>query len=607
MTGKSTIIRIRKLDKILWPAAAAACTILWIGFVVSYGGEVWIFIWLLFPAMLLYTSFTSWIFRVSFGESKFSVRPFLYPGYASCRYSYAEIQRIERGSRKYALRILDSQGGSYELACGPLEGGWTRVIDEFERRLPPEKIEAGIRQPLARNKWLDGLRAALWSLIVFGYATYFLATINRQYLLLPTGWNRGDYSANRFEVETVRIDSQGDPWLLSWQSYDKNLWQLRHLTGQKTETWDMPGLSIDDRLNFGMMQDAQNEPWLIFENRLLHREGGQWEEYPIPEGADWYSPSDGPLTRPDSILWRMSQSKDHLLRFDLGAAPPKATKLPLPDSAVSGGYSFERLFEASENKLIALFDGKTDVKFFRYRDNGWEELTAIQKEAPSYSYIRDSTLDSKGNIWILLRTGIAEKTVGRYDPEDNSWIWFVTPLATASGEIYEFTSILIDARGRLWLVEKYFGMQPKSDNLVVFEMDTAGAWKEIRRYTKNNSGFQSMAIASNPQAPDGRIWTWDRQLYWIRGDADELPYPLPDWLAFLNSSEGGLWILVGITILIVFILVLQYGARKLDDKKNETPRGKPRGIADRNLQELPGKPRGIHHPAKADKKVQQGV
>jgi hypothetical protein len=33
--------------------------------------------------------------------------------------------------------------------------------------------------------------------------------------------------------------------------------------------------------------------------------------------------------------------------------------------------------------------------------------------------------------------------------------------------------------------------------------------------------------------------------------------------------------------------------------KNESPRGKPRGIADRNPQELRGKPRGIHHPAKA--------
>jgi hypothetical protein len=32
---------------------------------------------------------------------------------------------------------------------------------------------------------------------------------------------------------------------------------------------------------------------------------------------------------------------------------------------------------------------------------------------------------------------------------------------------------------------------------------------------------------------------------------------------------------------------------------NETPRGKPRGITDRNPQELRGKPRGIHHPAKA--------
>jgi hypothetical protein len=31
----------------------------------------------------------------------------------------------------------------------------------------------------------------------------------------------------------------------------------------------------------------------------------------------------------------------------------------------------------------------------------------------------------------------------------------------------------------------------------------------------------------------------------------------------------------------------------------ETPRGKPRGITDRNPQELRGKPRGIHHPAKA--------
>jgi hypothetical protein len=35
------------------------------------------------------------------------------------------------------------------------------------------------------------------------------------------------------------------------------------------------------------------------------------------------------------------------------------------------------------------------------------------------------------------------------------------------------------------------------------------------------------------------------------------------------------------------------------DWVDETPRGKPRGIADRNPQELRGKPRGIHHPAKA--------
>jgi hypothetical protein len=33
--------------------------------------------------------------------------------------------------------------------------------------------------------------------------------------------------------------------------------------------------------------------------------------------------------------------------------------------------------------------------------------------------------------------------------------------------------------------------------------------------------------------------------------------------------------------------------------KNEQPRGKPRGIKDRNPQALRSKLRGIHHPAKA--------
>jgi hypothetical protein len=571
LTGEATIVGIRKREKLLWPAAAAAFMILWISFVVSYGGDWLTYFFLLFPAMFLYLSLAAWKFRATFGESKFSVRPFLYQGFSTCRYSYAEIQRIERGSRKSILRILDGQGGFYELPCGSLEGGINRVIDEFERRLPADKIEPAIREPLAGNNWLDGAQAVLWSLVVFGWAMYFLASMNRQYLLLPLGWNRGDYSANRFEVEGIKIDSLGDPWLLSWQSYDTNLWQIRHITGQETEIWDVPGLNTGDRLNFGIMQDSRNQPWLIFEKRLSHWEGGQWVDYPFPEDADWFSPGDGPLTQPDSILWRLAPSKDHLLRLDLRAAPPQAKKLPLPDAALPGGYSLDRLFGVSENELIALFDRKADAGLFRYRENQWEELTIIAGEEPSYSYIRDSTLDSKGQIWILLMTGIAEKTIGKYDPADNSWTWYATPFPASSGGNYEFTNILLDARGRLWLTERFFGPKAGADKLAVFEEDPAGAWKEIRRYTEDNSGFQSMAIAYNPQAPGGRIWTWGRQVYWIHGDADELPSPLPEWLAFLNGSEGGVWTMGFILALILLILVLQSVSRNVSKKKNQNP------------------------------------
>jgi hypothetical protein len=521
----------------------------------------------LVAGVLGYMSLFTWKYRVAFDSTGFSVQTIYHPFFHSYQCPYGEIQKIERGNSAASIRFLDVRGNTFQLPTGWLEGGSDRVLTELERRIPPEKIAPNLRQTVKSRSCRDwaGIVISL-SLLFIIYLMLFI-NLKTEFLFIPIGWNAADWDPLRTDVLTAAIGPDGAPWLVVEPGLRMNFFQLRHAAPDGMKSWDLPSIPYEARLGMSIVEGKDREPWLIFGKQLAQWNGTQWVFIPMPYNADLEHYSNTLLAVKGSEVWGIDQAakEKRILRLDLGQTPVAAQAIPLPDSVDSQAYSFDGLILAPDNSVIVSITSKTEALFYRYQNDQWLKITSIALDPAKIDCLCDFTLDTGGQIWAAMDPRVRAKPVGIYNPEKNAWIWFDLLHPDFSGTYYGYDSILVDPRNRVWLSGTSSG---RGNHAVgVYEIAANNTLVEIRHYTPENSSLQYSFLSSIVLGPDGRIWSWNKQLAWIQSNQQNLPKPLPDGLAFFNSMPGTLILVICLFCLILPLIVTRLALILLSNKK----------------------------------------
>jgi hypothetical protein len=511
---------------------------------------------------MVYLSVFARRYRVLFHAGGLAVQIYYHPLLRPYECTYEAIRKISRGSNASSIRILDARGNSYQLQCGALEGGTDRILSELENRIPPEKIDPGIRFSAKRHSCRDLANVAFSLFYLCTLVTLLFFAQSKNFLVISIAWNTEDWSFKRSSVDLARIDSQGHPWLIVKDYLDFNHYHLRHVTSEGTKSWKLPPLGSASAFSIGLAEDGNQDPWLIMGKQLAHWEGGQWTFLNTPMDAQLWGVSGMELAVDDSIVWGIDQAThNRIIRLDLSQPPGKVDVFPLPISSASAGCQIGGIKILPDGDLMAIFHNDSVFGVFRLHGYEWQEITSIQKGISSETCVSDFTVGPDGNIWVLSSSVVENKNVGKFDPQQNAWTWMDIRHPGIEGQIgsfeFGYSNIAVDSLGRVWISGDRERGRIDYDMVGVYEEGAEDTLVEIRHYTSENSSLESGVTHRLLQTLDGRIWSWGGQLVWIQSDKRELPNPAPDWIAVINGREERNFVLFLMMAMVCFLTLVR--------------------------------------------------
>jgi len=408
----------------------------------------------------------------------------------------------------------------------------------------------------------------------------------RNFQLMQIAWTITDWSPNRYEIETVTIDGIGDPWYIDRTLFFNQGYQLRHVTDKKTESWDLPSITFEEALFSAVMIGKGNQPWLLLGKRLAHFDGNQWIFLTTPFDAEIHNYLSPSIAFHGPIVWGIDNASNgtRLIRLDLSQEPIQTQEILLPNGLDEQQFKFDCIVPVEDNNLLAIISNNVEVDFYYFQNHLWKNITSFVKTQSSNIYVNDIAVSSDGQIWIVLTDWIRGKHIGKFDPREGSWKWLEIEHTKIADREFEYEQIAIDALGRVWLsavqlrpkIKTGLVVNGEQDNLVYTpEYNTIGVYNEtrddklveVRHYTTANSSLENNRMSRVLLGPDGRIWTWDRQLAWMDSQKRDLPLPLPEWIVFITNQEILLPIMVFILILLVSLIILRQLFRRRAGRK----------------------------------------
>ena len=430
-------------------------------------------------------------------------------------------------------------------------------------------MKSTIQQPNSKNAPYQKLVNILLYLLIFNQmVVLFLISWND--LPISIVWKTVDWSLDRSEINGVAIDGSGEPWFLFDTTSRNNVYQLHHMDKGKTTSWDLPPITFEEAQFVSIAKDKNNNPWLILGKRLAYWDGSQWKFIPMPLDADikdFICPS---VVIKDSIVWGVDTAAEQtrIIQMDINQEPIQAQEITLPDGLDPQEYRFDCIIPGENNGVLAVLSkGVQQVDFYQYQNQEWQKITSFKKEEESYLYVNDVTVDSKGQIWVVLQDWIDGKPVGKFDPKGKIWTWLDMEQPVPNIKYIEYGHIAVDNFGRVWLSATQYGMKGNIFSPIAQNFDAIGVYEEspdgklvdIRQYTTRNSSLKTSRVSKITIGPDGKIWTWSKQLVWMDGTLQELPQPLPDWFVSLVNPKV---MIVFSYLLLAVLIVIQVRNRR---------------------------------------------
>lgn len=530
----------------------------------------------LFTALLCgYMIWVVWSYRIEFFEDELCVSRFGIPFARQIRCSYEDITYVRRPIMKGYIEVIPKQGKSFHLLT-IVEGSSDGLMDEFERRLEPEKFQVFLREELKRYSIFDkvGLVSVVPLLVVV--ALFFLPKFVARFYAWETAWPSTTF--NFGEINGLWFDQRGNVWLANRQPLSPNS-QIIEITEEGTNRWTV-NLTFFDLV----LADRKGQPWIIDYDEIFHWTGSSWK--PVPLGGYTIGSYAAPPVVVDGKYWVSAYSKARdshfLISLDLDTEEIQIVHLP-PDLA-SDNFTIRGFQLAPDGSfLVMLAKPFTPIFFYSYAAQSgewekkmelveakWETQSIFGAEQDPWLEFGGFTIDKTGQVWVVLddQTG---SQIGRFDASSQTWQWSVIEddceLCSAS-----YGDIVVDDNGRAWVKAEY-GRKSAPDakyailqgrGVDVFIPRWGQTAERVMRYTRDNSNYQLGFGSSDIQrTEDGRIWTAGNRLVWIDSSKPELPAPLPDWIANLISREmyikASLFTIVALIVMaVIYRLALWY-------------------------------------------------
>jgi hypothetical protein len=504
-----------------------------------------LFVFLLFLIMTVVTIYRmvgALYYRLYFSDTSLIVLSFSGPGRKSKEYPYADILRVKRGLVRGEL-IVETAGSPLRLTPFLYEGREKRLLAEFAKRLPPEKIEPDLENSLRKFKKYD---AILYPLLIGLFAGIFI--INFQSggigLIRPRiGWpDAVPWKLGTF-YKALSVDEAGTAWFAT-TNVDTKSTRVGRADGGSTRVWDIPAAAFeggDGAYDIsGVTGNAEGDPVVFLESYMLSWNGAEWIDTPLPgEILNYlgYSVAGNALQYITSVGNLFTFYSCDLNRLECEA-------FSMPDAITAGGMTPWAYKGSAGGPAVAAAAKEGLIAFYQFRDGSWVQLGG-ELDLPIADFMA-FTLDSHNALWVT--KSMAQQNAwdrytqgplafGRCDDAQGEWQWSSLDAFTGSFE-QGVDYMEVDPRGRIWIAGHYRTADVGIGETAGVYTVGGGKAEEIIRYTDANSNFQTgISDCGLVQGPDGRMWSCDSGLVSLDSRAEKLPSPLPEWLSDLGNHK----------------------------------------------------------------------
>ncbi|MBN1438015.1 MAG: hypothetical protein JW929_01290 [Anaerolineales bacterium] len=450
------------------------------------------------------------------------------------------------------------------------EGREKRLLAQFEKRLP-EKIEPGLEQALLVFIKYDklsyslqiGMQVLLFSLVILLTGLDLV----RPYF----GWpNAVSHQWGTF-YRAFSVDKHGAVWFVT-KNVNSDAVQVGRLLDGSVDRWDIPSEALADDLEVygtrAVFGNSTGNPVLLLDKAVLFWTGTEWLRKPIPGDFYW---SRG-ISISEDVL-RFIQYEDGI--YQLRSCPFEAQgcdTLPVPEVIAAPGANL--VFYGGS--LIVAGPEEGPITFYRNEDGRWDPV-AGPLDLNENSLLA-WTFSGDGTLWVLrgFSTGghirdyrLGPLAFGHWDAAANEWHWYaVNPFP--EGLAQEIDGITVDPRGRIWIYGRYTTPKVSLGYAAAAYVVHDEFADLVVRYTDSNSNLQKGGIV---QGPDGRLWSADSALVSLDATTEDLPAPLPAWIADLDNTTV-MFVLLGVLFVVEAAYFIVQAVMKREEKKIVKAEGK---------------------------------
>ncbi len=482
--------------------------------------------------LLIYYVILGWTMALIFDTTQLALRTIPLSSYRPFRIAYSEIVKVERAVGGYAFQIVTNRNAVLRFAGFEFEGGLNRPLMELAGRLPAEKFsDEALAAAQHKSRWTSAMivfqtigTPLILAVVLMGSGQYPSP--------LPTAWHKADLQVGLPSVRGVAADPDGSIWLLSDLGTEE--YHIRHVSDGKPVDWAFPE-EFAAIYRLGIARDRAGNPWVIDAGSIHRWDGTAWQTQAYPEGVR----IGGWITVDGTTVWAVTYGAEtkRIVKLDIGDGNLQTQFVDLPEGALGADSEIEWMKPGPDGSLAIAVADDSHYAFYLWEGGSWRKIADLEEERMTIFGGVQIDRDESGNIYVTqwYRKDGGRHAIGIFRPEQSAWNWsdvyFLDDKETLHQEVEQ---LLVDSSGRLWMVMKN-NINHYTERSVCVFLEQGGEFHEIRHYTKDNSGMSGMPTL---MAGNGRIWAvWDYAA-WIDSRQQDLPQPLPEWLAFITGDAG---------------------------------------------------------------------
>ncbi|HMZ44649.1 MAG TPA: hypothetical protein PLI15_16485 [Anaerolineales bacterium] len=388
------------------------------------------------------------------------------------------------------------------------------VLLALQSRVPQGVFSPDIDVPVAAKRWakLDRLRSAVSILLMCW--TLFSMVFNPRDSLFVHSWHVENPKLFNEYVRFHSVDEEGGFWAAGW-GFDG--YTLYYLPGENK--WTLPEDQYGESYPQFVSGDPNGFPIVWMDTGAFHYEIDDWRFIPYENSLDVnmdFFDSRGVASGTKCLM--IESQKNQIVEID--ALTGKWSVIHLPEDVNQQDALPISMRRASNGDILVLIVDNPAASVYVLSDGEW----MLQKYPVSMpgGFVKDYSLDNDGSLWVLL-ADYRYFAVEKIDLNGNA---SKTQLPFQD-DVY-VDQLIVDGLERLWVTERF------SDVLTVFNPVWDGTAVEVVQYTEHNSNYQGGDLHYLEISPDGRVWSFGKNIITMDATVNKLPSPWPAWYASLN-------------------------------------------------------------------------